>query len=624
MDVRLLRRYEEELRYMREMGAEFADAYPKVAGRLGMDGLECADPYVERLLEGFAFLAARIQLKLDSQFPVFTQNLLDVTYPNLVRPTPAVTMVAFEPDVTEGALTDGFTVPRDSALHALLGKGEKTACEFRTAHDVTLWPLRIESADYLPNNGAVAAQQLPVGSDVRAAIRIELAVSGDLDLADLALDRLPIYLRGSDVIPMAIYEQIHANALGFYLRDAGRASAPVFCSADGIRQVGFDRDQALLPPARRVFEGYRLLQEYFILPQRFLFFELTGLADKIKHFEGDRLEIIIPLDRANKDLEHELDRQQFLLFVTPAINLFPRTADRIHLKQFEPEFHVVPDRNRPTDFEIYEVTSVQGHGASVDDRRNFRPLYGLAHHTGASADHAAFYTCLLRPREKSVRQQRQGTRSSYFGSECFIALSDPDSPPIGEGLRQLEVHTLCTNRDLPLHMAVGRGNTDFGLDSGAPVHAVRVVAGPTRPREAMVGGDTTWRIISQLSLNYLSLADRDDNTGAEALRELLALYVEQQDPLARHVEGLMSVDAAQTVRRMPVAGPISFGHGLEIRIEFEEAAFTGTGVFLLGAVLERFFAKYASLNAFTQTVVSTRERGQIMRWPARTGRRPVL
>lgn len=624
MDSRLLSRYEEELRYMREMGGEFAAAYPKVAGRLGMDGMECADPYVERLLEGFAFLAARIQLKLDSQFPVFTQNLLDVVYPNLVRPTPSVAMVGLEPDLTEGALAEGFTVPRGSALHGVLGKGEKTACEYRTAHDVTLWPLQVESASYLPNNSAVAAQQLPVGSDVRAAIRIELTVCGGLHLNDLPLDRLPIFLRGSDDTPMTIYEQIHANALGFYLRDADGDSTPVFCPADAIQQVGFEREQALLPPVRRVFEGYRLLQEYFVLPQRFLYFELTGLVDRISHFEGNRLEIIIPLNRAHSGLEHELETQQFQLFVTPAINLFPHTADRIHLNRFEPEFHVVPDRNRPMDFEVYEVTKVQGHGTSTDHRRQFLPFYGLTHHSAASADDAAFYTSRLQPREKSTRQKRGGTRSSYFGGECFIALTDPASAPFGDELRQLEVQTLCTNRDLPLHMAVGRGDTDFSLDSGAPVSAVRVIHGPTRPREAVVGGDTTWRIISQLSLNYLSLADRDDDTGAEALRELLALYVDRQDPLVRHIEGLRSVDVVPAVRRMPVPGPISFGHGLEIKIQFEEAAFTGIGVFLMGAVLERFFAKYASINTFSETVVSTRERGEIMRWPARTGRRSVL
>ncbi|MDN5862451.1 MAG: type VI secretion system baseplate subunit TssF [Salinisphaera sp.] len=624
MDARLLHRYEEELRYMREMGAEFADAYPKVAGRLGMDGLECSDPYVERLLEGFAFLAARTQLKLDSQFPVFTQNLLDVVHPNLIRPTPSVAMVAFEPDLTEGALAEGFTVPRGSALQSLLGKGEKTTCEYRTAHDVALWPLQIESASYLPNNGAVAAQGLPVGSQVRAAIRIELMVSGDLALADLALDRLPIHLHGGDAVPTSIYEQIHANALGCYLRDAHGTKDLAFCPAQSIGQPGFERDQALLPPVRRVFEGYRLLQEYFIFPQRFLFFELTGLAEKIGSFQGNRLEIIIPLNRAQASLEHELETPQFRLFVTPAINLFPHTADRIHLTHFEQEFHVVPDRNRPMDFEVYDVVGLRGHGSSTEHRRDFLPLYGLNHHSGALADSAAFYTCRRRPREKSTRQKRQGTRSSYFGGECFIALSDPASAPFGEELRQLEVHTLCSNRDLPLHMAVGQGDTDFTLDSGAPVQAVRVIGGPTRPREAIVDGDTTWRIISQLSLNYLSLADTDDDAGAQALRELLSLYVDPQDPLARHIEGLRSVDVVSAVRRMPVPGPISFGHGVEITIQFEEAAFTGTGVFVLGAVLERFFAKYASMNAFTETVITTRERGQIMRWPARAGRRQLL
>ena len=184
---------------------------------------------------------------------------------------------------------------------------------------------------------------------------------------------------------------------------------------------------------------------------------------------------------------------------------------------------------------------------------------------------------------------------------------------------------LCTNRDLPLTMPLGLGRTDFTLESGAPVAAVRCVAGPTRPRPSNAENDVAWRLISHLSLNYLTLADSDPQQGAVALRELLRLYVDPNDAAGqKQVDGLLSVKTQPVTRRLPLPGPIAFGRGVEIALNFDEGAYGGAGVFLMGAVLERFFGRYVSMNSYTETSVRSLERGEIMRWPVRMGARALL
>jgi len=223
----------------------------------------------------------------------------------------------------------------------------------------------------------------------------------------------------------------------------------------------------------------------------------------------------------------------------------------------------------------------------------------------------------------SSEQRRSGTRSTYVGSETFISLVDSQQAPYRQDLRQLGVNALCTNRDLPLFMNVGSGTTDFTLADSAPVKAIRCLAGPSRPQPSRAHDNQAWRLISQLSLNYLSLSEKGQS--AAALRELLRLYGDDTDPaLALQIEGLRDVSCKPCTRRLPMPGPIAFGRGLEITMLFDEHAFRGTGVFLLGAVFERFLARYVSINSFTETVIRTTERGEVMRWKAIPGLRPTL
>lgn len=625
MDPRLLQYYNRELQHLREMGGEFAREFPKIAGRLGLEGFECADPYVERLLEGFGFLAARVQLKIDDEFPRFTQHLLEIIYPHYLAPTPSMLVAQLQPDPTEGALEQGFVVPRGSELRSLLGKNTQTPCEYRTAHDVTLWPLELTEAQYFAGKEPVALLDLPDLSRVRAGIRLRLRVTvPGLTFDKLALDRLPLFLRGSDTLPARLYEQLLGNVVMLVVRP-GRRPAPWHEVVAGrhVRRLGFEDDQALLPCPPPSFHGYRLLHEYFAFPQRYLFVELGGLGPAVRRCPEDQLEVLVLLDRADPALENVLGATNFALFCTPAINLFPKRADRIHLSDQVAEHHVVPDRTRPLDFEIYQVTGVTGIGAEGEEQE-FLPFYA-SYDRLSQHDQRSFYTVHRLPRLLSDRQRRNGPRSSYIGSEIFLSLVDAGEAPYRGNLRQLAVTTLCTNRDLPLHMPLGLGDTDFTLTSGAPVAAVRCVAGPSWPRPSHAHGDTAWRLISHLSLNYLSLADSDSRQGAVALRELLALYGDLAEASTRkQIEGVRSVRATPITRRAPIPGPIAFARGQEVTVILDEAAFEGSGIFLMGAVLERFFTKYASINSFTETVVKSTERGEIIRWPARIGLRPTL
>ena len=624
MDPRLLEYYNRELRFIREMGGEFAREYPKIAGRLGLESFECADPYVERLLEGFAFLAARVQLKLDAEFPRFTQHLMESVYPHFLAPIPSMAVLQFQPDLSEGALAEGFVIPRHSVVRSVLGKGERTACEYRTAHELKLWPLELIEVRYL-HGSALAAVGGGIPRNAAAAIRLRLRTTAELTFDKLALEQLPIFLRGSDELRMRVYEQLLGHTLGLMVQPVGHPPPwRVTLKKDSIRRVGFSDGEALLPYSPRSFQGYRLLQEYFAFPDRYLFVELTGLGPAVRRCQTDQLELMVLLDEHDQELEDAFDASLFALFCSPAINLSVKRCDRIHITDRSDELHVVPDRTRPMDYEVHSILDVTGFGSRADPEQRFQPFYA-PHEWLTGGEHRAFYSVHREPRVLSGEQRLQGTRSSYVGGEVFVALVDGDEAPYRSDLRQLGVTALCTNRDLPLQLSLGKAETDFVMVAGAPVRSVRAVAGPTRPRPSFPEGDTAWRLVSHLSLNYLSLSDTNPREGAAALRELLGLYGDLSEPAIRQqVDGVRSIHSRPITRRLPGPGPTTFARGLELTLELDKAAFEGSGVFLLGAVLEEFFSKYVSINSFTETIVRSSDGEEVKRWPTRIGRRHRL
>ena len=619
MDPRLLEYYDRELRYVRELGSEFAAEFPEVARQLDLTAVACADPYVERLLEGFAFLAARVHLKLDSEFPRFTEHLFEMVCPNYLSPTPSVAVARFAPDPRQTVLAQGFGIARGAKLRTSAGGASRAPCTFTTGHDVTLWPLEIFSLRHTTHTGDLGQIRVDSRRVVRSTLRIGVRSFNETPLRQLPVKDLSLYVVGQDAAAIRIYELLHSASIGIMIKpeQSGRAEP---CAGGRVSQLGFADDEALFPAGSRLFQGYRLLQEYFALPNRFAFAQLENLAQGFAACADSRAEIVVLLDRHEPLLEASASPAQLALYCTPVVNLFEQVADRIPLSNRGHEYHVVVDRTRPLDFEVHSITEVVGHGSSSNMRREFRPFYSFTDRS-AGAREPAFYTAHRQPRLQSSKQKRAGGRSSYPGSEVFVSLVDGLEGPYSPDLRQLSVSTRCTNRDLPLALLSG---SEFSIDSGAPVAGIRCVAGPSSPRASHVWGPTSWRLISHLSLNYLSITDSSNGQGAASLRELLQLYADLTEPaVQRQIEGVKSIASNPIVRRLPIPGPISYGRGLELTLELEERAFEGTGVCLLGAVLEHFFSKYVSINSFTETVLRTSQRGEIMRWPARIGGRPL-
>jgi len=625
MDPRLLQYYNLELQHLRETGAEFAEQFPKIAARLGMHGLEVDDPYVERLLEGVGFLAARVQLKLEAEFPRFTQALLEIVYPHYLAPTPSMLIAQFTPDPNDPNLAGGFRVARGASLSGPLAADDATACEFRTAHDVDLWPVEIVSASYFSFAPDLPLNTLPIAQRIKGGVRIRLKTTAGLTFKQTSIERLCFYLTGRDDVANKLHELCLASGLGALVLPVKSASRwHEFIPAGAIQPVGFGDGEALLPVTLRSFQGYRLLQEYFAFPERFRFFEVTRLARALKRVDSNQLELVILLGRGEPNLESVVDGSNLALYCTPALNLFAKRADRIHVSDSAHEYHVVPDRTRPLDFEVYAVTDVVGHGIGTDSEQRFLPFYS-AYSSDEEHQQSAYFTTRREPRLVSVAAKRRGPRSSYIGTEVFLSLVDPAQAPFSGDLRQLSIETLCTNRDLSLQMPKGIGGTDLSLDVAAPVQRTRAISGPTRPYAPLADGPVSWRAISHLSLNYLSLVQTTPEEGAAALRDLLELYAASADHTARRqIEGIRSVGVGRIVRRLHAPGPLAFGRGLEITVRIDELAFEGASAFLLGSVLDRYFARHVSINSFTETVLRSDNRGEINRWGQQWGARPTL
>ena len=481
MDKRLLNFYNIELQHLREMAAEFAREFPKIAGRLALDreGKEaCADPFVERLLEGFAFLSARIQLKLDAEFPRFTQSILETVYPHYLCPAPSMAIVRFEPLVNQGQVEKAFVLPRDSVLRSHL-VNERTACEYRTAHAVEIWPIRVTEARYYTRD--TGQLDLPPGLGARAAFKIRLQTTNNAPFKALKLDRLNFFVRGADEVPISIFEQIFTRGLGVVVQGTSdlRQKARTVLPASSIRRMGFREDEALLPVTPRGFQGYRFLQEYFTLPSRFLFFEVSGMLPGVAQAEENVLDLIIPLKEQETRLENRVDASSFDLFCTPVINLFPHRADRIPVSNRFSEFHVVPDRTRPLDFEVFSVEGVSGYDAQEGQEQFFKPFY-LA--KDADPNTGAYFTANRVPRVLTAKEKRFGATSSYTGTEIFLSIVDAMCAPYNPSIDQLGIQVMCTNRHLASFMALGMGETDFTLQVNAPVKSVRCVSGPDAAR----------------------------------------------------------------------------------------------------------------------------------------------
>jgi type VI secretion system protein ImpG len=399
-----------------------------------------------------------------------------------------------------------------------------------------------------------------------------------------------------------------------------------------IRQIGFEEAEALIPNDLRLFRGFDILREYLSFPRKFLGFDLVGLEKIMPRLEAKTFDVIIAFDEVNSRLAAAVRPEAFSLYSAPAVNLFEKRLDRVPVVSNTYEYHVVADRSHPVDYEVNRILDVYAHIAGQQEKTPVAPLYS------ASAGYSRTglcYTVRRLPRRRTAHEARVGRKSDYTGTEMFLSLGQRADPADEERVAELSLRALCTNRHLADRLPVGQGGADFRLLDDVTLE-LRCIAGPTRPREppmtALTGktenastGEVAWRLINMLSLNQLGLVDRSAEEGAVALRETLILFADLADGATeRRIQGVRSLAVKSVVRRVRTAQGAAAARGLEVSVLLDEKAFEGSGAFLMGAALDRFFAEYVGINHFTQTVIRTTDRGEIMRWPPRLGVRGML
>ncbi len=623
--------YNRELALLYERSAEFAAEYPGIADRLGGLLRDNIDPAVAGLMEGTAFLAARVQLKMEEEFRTFTEEFLEQIFPDALRPIPSAMLVQAQPPWDNSELANGLHfAPGDYLDARFVDADERVSCRFRLGSPLSLWPLEIADVAYHATAAPLSALGQDAAPGAQAGLRIDLRRPDGEALAALPLDDLPIYLTAPMDEAAALYEQIHCDLQRISLRWLDTNGDPVFrrLNPASLEQVGFRPEDQLLDRNTRLFGGFAQLLEGFVFPRKYLGFRLTGLAEQLRGVQGSDMQIVLEFGKANPMLATRLEPSHLRLHTATAINLFEETASQVRLDGKRHEYVVTPDSSPLTRYEIHHVTEVFAHYTGGQAKVRVHPLYGVPD-TAVPPRQALYYTTRRKPRRLTDHERRFGQTHRYRGTETFISIYEPPELEEAKRAQRLQIKTLCSNRHLPEYLPIADAQNDFHMSNDTTV-SLTCVAGPTPPREPMTEldraaphraqqGDVYWRLISYLSLSHFGIDDRDGK-GAGSLREILSLFADLSDLATEtQLQGIKALTTRPVTRSIQRGDGFFPARGIEITVRFDEDAFEGSGVILLGAMLDRFFAEYAAINSFTQTVIASQQRGVIATFPPRTG-----
>jgi type VI secretion system protein ImpG len=527
-----------------------------------------------------------------------------------VRPVPSLTVVELELDAELGKAATGYRVPRGAELRSRPVQG--MACRFRTCYDTTLWPVSVAAVEFTSPDRAGPGVRL---ANAAGAVRVELRAFPGVRLADLTLDELRLHLAGDPGVVDALYELLANNTGAVLVRDPDQPTrAARQLAAAAVRPAGFGPDDGLLPLPRRVPAAHRLLQELFILPQKFHFVDVAGVGDALRALgcggparscsSSSRRSSVRSAGRRSSWGSPRVGAAR----VHAAVNLFAQTAEPILLTERQLEYPVVPDARRRLEVETWAVDDVKVIRPSAGEVRQVAPLYAHRHGLGESGGAGLFWHGVRRP---------TGWRTDR-GTEVFLSFADLSGRARTPEAEVASLSLTCFNGDLPSRLPFGvdeRG--DFELVPGGPVRRVRALIKPTPVLQPALGRSLLWRLVSALSLNHLSLVDG----GEDALQELLRLHnVGDGTAGERQIQGLAAVRSAPAYARVAGEHGVAFARGRRVEVELDEEQFPGGGAYLFAGVLERFLALSASMNSFTQLVAHSRQRRRAVgEWPRGAG-----
>ncbi len=609
----LLPHYNRELAYIRRLASEFALANPGVAEHLRISQGRIDDPHVSRLIEAFAYLNARTRQKIDDDFPEIAEAFLDVLYPHLLAPVPPTAILQFALDEGQAELTDGYTIERGTSIITDSVDGER--CRFRTCYSVTLWPIHVAEAA-LGGPGTPAPQVDVLGT--KSVLRIVLqSYAHDIAVRDVQLGPLRFYLHGHPPYMNELYELLLNETLGIAVASSPTATDAVRLPADFLQPVGFGLDETLVDYDARTFAGYRLLNDFFVLPEKYMFVELAPLPRRVLKRLGqeDRLELYFFLNRESRELERNVSHDTFRLGCTPIVNLFRHRAEPIRLNHSQVEYRVVPDERMPEHYEVFSIDRVVA-TSSQDEEVEYFPFYSI-NHARQEGETRRFWYAARRPAAGILSPHDQGT-------ELYLSVVDLDFQPAAADEWTLAIETTCLNRDIPSRFDFGGGKPRMQLETGGPLQELRCLTPPTPTRRPDLGHGARWRLVSHLALNHLPLVGGED--GAEALREILRLYNPSGSAeIHAMIDGILRVSSRRVVGRVGGSVSAGFCRGIEVTLEFDEEKYSTHGLFLFATLLDRFLGLSASINSFTKTVaVSNRRESPVRIWPPRAGEQVLL
>lgn len=610
MTDELLPYYEKELAFIRQMGSEFAKEHPKIAGRLGINTSTIEDPHASRLVESFAYLNARIQHKLDDEFPELTDALFSVMFPHYQRPIPSMSIVQFTADPEQ--LDSNFKIAARTEVETEHFQGE--TCCFQSIYDVDLIPATIDAASLVGRPFNTPGASAVRGAD--SVLRISLkAFNSAISLTDVNPPKLRLFLKGQAQHTYPLHQLLLNECIQVVLAKNDTDGNAVRLGANAVSAVGFKPDEGLLPYPENAFIGYRLLTEFFVFPEKFLFIDID-FDNRLPTDLEDQLDVYFYFKSTDIELEHNVNAESFALGCSPVVNLFKHRADPIKVDQTQSEYLVIPDVRRPVGLEVYSVDSVHA-TTPAGDTSKFLPFYGVTHQYQGDDDQAYWFA------------QRRPAKLGYYqrddGSDVYLALVDLNFDPNLPTDRTLVVDTTCSNRDLPAKLPYSLDQPNLQCVNGAPpCSKIRFITQPSATIRPPLRNRARWRLISHLNLNAQSLTGA--HTSTDALKEILRLYNFKESSVNRGlIESIQDVNARSISAPLNVDGQATICRGMEVQVTLDPALLTGSSSYLFASVLEHFFALYCPINSFTRTLIKLKgHEGYLKKCPPRSGSKILL
>ncbi|MFM5554093.1 type VI secretion system baseplate subunit TssF [Aeromonas veronii] len=582
--------FRDELAFLRLQGREFSDSYPELTRFLSEQN---TDPDVERLLEGFAFLTGNLRAKIEDEFPELTHGLLNMLWPNYLRPVPSMTIMQFS--VIPGAIAQPALVRQGCQLDSL--PIDDVTCHFQTCHDAWVYPAEMRQ---------ITAQS---GNDL-STISLDIALHAPLPLSELQLDKLRFFLGGDSYTAYELYFWLSNQLSHIELEIDGKRFRQ---EAKALKSVGFERNDALLPYPNNVYSGYRILQEYFCFPESFLFFELSGGEWPKQPLPVSEFKIHFCFDRP-LPAELKIRPDSFMLNCVPAINLFQHDSEPVNLNGRQAEYPLKASYRYADSFEIFSVDQVEGWvegnmGRSRGTPRIYQPFESFQHQIERAKQRLALYY--------RVRVRESVSGDGFEHSLSFVRGDETTTVDLDESI---SVTLTCTNRSRAARLKVGSICVPTG--SSPSFATFRNLIRPTRPLRPALDGSLHWTLISNLSLNYVSLLRRDALVQVLRTYDFPALHDKQAEQASRKrlagIEEIETKPVDRLVRGMPV-------RGLKSVLSIRQSAFGSEGeLYLFSTVLAHFFSLYASVNAFHLLEVVNLDNKERYQWPVQIGQHSLM